>query len=100
MTEEAGVDETEGEIEELLAEAQSHQEVREAAELELADLTREHTDIKTLHDNRSDLRGSQQSLSGIVTTLTAEEKAHRNRLDEENSRLAARKDTLDDARTL
>ena len=98
VTEEAGVDETEGEIEELLAEAQSHQEVREAAELELADLTREHTDIKTLHDNRSDLRGSQQSLSGIVTTLTAEEKAHRNRLDEENSRLAARKDTLDDTK--
>ena len=98
VTEEAGVDETEGEIEELLAEAQSHQEVREAAELELADLTREHTNIKTLHDNRSDLRGSQQSLSGIVTTLTAEEKAHRNRLDEENSRLAARKDTLDDTK--
>ena len=98
VTEEAGVDETEGEIEELLAEAQSHQEVREAAELELADLTREHTDIKTLHDNRSDLRGAQQSLSGIVTTLTAEEKAHRNRLDEENSRLAARKDTLDDTK--
>ena len=98
VTEEAGVDETEGEIEELLAEAQSHQEVREAAELELADLTREHTDIKTLHDNRSDLRGSQQSLSGIVTTLTAEEKAHRNQLDEENSRLAARKDTLDDTK--
>jgi len=100
VTEEAGVDETQEEIEELLAEAQSHQEVREAAELELADFTQEHTDIKTLHDNRSDLRGSQQSLSGIVTTLTAEEKAHRNRLDDENSRLAARKDTLDDTKAI
>jgi len=98
VTEEAGVDETEGEIEELLAEAQSHQEDREAAELELADLTREHADIKALHDDRSGLRESQKSLSDMVTALSAEEQAHRNRMDDENSRLAARKDTLDDTK--
>jgi DNA repair exonuclease SbcCD ATPase subunit len=100
VAEEAGVDETEEEIEELLTEADSHQEDREAAEDILADRTREHADIETLHDDRSGLRESLQSLSDIVTTLTAQEEAHRNRLDEENSRLAARKDTLDDARTL